>query len=126
MCNWRPLPVRFNTQQGLCSDEHSLRPAARHGTATADSEAGETTSPLRACSIVAPSVFRGERNLNVRPGWSGVTTGTVNIDGKITSLEDGKISVLDHGFIFGDSIYETMRTYRGKPFLFSKHFARLE
>jgi branched-chain amino acid aminotransferase len=55
-----------------------------------------------------------------------MTPGTVNVNGVITPLEDGRISVLDHGFIFGDSIYETLRTYRGKPFLFSKHFARLE
>jgi branched-chain amino acid aminotransferase len=34
--------------------------------------------------------------------------------------------VLDHGLLFGDSVYETLRTYNGKPFLFSRHFARLE
>jgi branched-chain amino acid aminotransferase len=28
--------------------------------------------------------------------------------------------------LFGDSVYETLRTYGGKPFLFSRHFARLE
>jgi len=28
--------------------------------------------------------------------------------------------------LFGDSVYETLRTYNGKPFLFSRHFARLE
>jgi branched-chain amino acid aminotransferase len=55
-----------------------------------------------------------------------VSNGVVNINGVITPIEDGKISVLDHGFLFGDSIYETMRTYEGKPFLFSRHFARLE
>ena len=37
-----------------------------------------------------------------------------------------RISVLDHGLLFGDSVYETLRTYDGKPFLFSRHFARLE
>ena len=52
--------------------------------------------------------------------------GLVNINGVITPIADGRISVLDHGFLFGDSIYETMRTYRRKPFLFSRHFARLE
>src|SRR5579871_1896748 len=50
----------------------------------------------------------------------------VNINGVITSPEDAKISVLDHGLLFGDSVYETVRTYNGKPFLFSRHFARLE
>jgi branched-chain amino acid aminotransferase len=52
--------------------------------------------------------------------------GLVNINGVITPIGEGRISVLDHGFLFGDSIYETLRTYGQKPFLFSRHFARLE
>jgi branched-chain amino acid aminotransferase len=50
----------------------------------------------------------------------------INIDGVIASAEEAKIPVLDHGLLFGDSVYETLRTYNGKPFLFSRHFARLE
>jgi branched-chain amino acid aminotransferase len=50
----------------------------------------------------------------------------ININGVITGPEEAKISVLDHGLLFGDSVYETLRTYNGKPFLFSRHFARLE
>ena len=49
----------------------------------------------------------------------------ININGVITSAEDARISVLDHGLLFGDSVYETLRTYQGRPFLFSRHFARL-
>lgn len=51
--------------------------------------------------------------------------GLVNINGVITPLAEGRIPVLDHGFLFGDSIYETMRTYNQKPLLFSRHFERL-
>ena len=50
----------------------------------------------------------------------------ININGVITPAEDAKIPVLDHGLLFGDSVYETLRTYGGKPFLFARHFARLE
>jgi branched-chain amino acid aminotransferase len=50
----------------------------------------------------------------------------ININGLITPPNEAKISVLDHGLLFGDSVYETLRTYEGKPFLFSRHFARLE
>src|SRR5437867_3829775 len=50
----------------------------------------------------------------------------ININGLITTPEEAKISVFDHGLLFGDSVYETLRTYNGKPFLFSRHFARLE
>src|SRR5688572_30123364 len=55
-----------------------------------------------------------------------MTSGTVNINGAITPIEEGRISVLDHGFLFGDNIYETLRTYQRKPFLFTKHYERLE
>src|SRR5881397_3974235 len=50
----------------------------------------------------------------------------VNVNGVITPPGEAKISVLDHGLLFGDSVYETLRTYQGKPFLFSRHFARLK
>jgi len=50
----------------------------------------------------------------------------ININGVITTPEEARIPVLDHGLLFGDSVYETLRTYDGKPFLFSRHFARLE
>ena len=50
----------------------------------------------------------------------------ININGVITGPDEAKISVLDHGLLFGDSVYETLRTYNRKPFLFSRHFARLE
>jgi len=50
----------------------------------------------------------------------------ININGVISAPEEARIPVMDHGFLFGDSVYETLRTYRQKPFLFSKHFARLE
>jgi branched-chain amino acid aminotransferase len=36
------------------------------------------------------------------------------------------IPVLDHGFLFGDSVYETLRTHRHKPFLFTRHFLRMD
>jgi branched-chain amino acid aminotransferase len=50
----------------------------------------------------------------------------ININGVITPPEEARIPVLDHGLLFGDSVYETLRTYGGRPFLFSRHFARLE
>lgn len=52
--------------------------------------------------------------------------GIVNINGTISPIADGRVSVLDHGFLFGDNIYETLRTYRSQPFLFNRHFDRLE
>jgi branched-chain amino acid aminotransferase len=33
--------------------------------------------------------------------------------------------VFDHGFLYGEGVYETLRTYQGRPFLFERHMQRL-
>ena len=38
---------------------------------------------------------------------------------------DAVISVFDHGFLYGEGIYETMRTYHGRLFLYDRHVRRL-
>ena len=50
---------------------------------------------------------------------------TVNVNGSITSDRDAVISVFDHGFLYGEGIYETMRTYHRRPFLYDRHLRRL-
>ena len=47
------------------------------------------------------------------------------LNGDFTPLNEAKISVMDRGFIFGDGIYEVVPVYRGKPFRFAQHMARL-
>lgn len=49
----------------------------------------------------------------------------VNINGKITDARDAVVPVFDHGFLYGDGVYETLRTYNGVPFLFDRHMRRL-
>jgi branched-subunit amino acid aminotransferase/4-amino-4-deoxychorismate lyase len=49
----------------------------------------------------------------------------VNVDGRLGSAEERSLSPLDQGFLFGASVYETIRTYEGVPFLPSRHFKRL-
>ena len=39
---------------------------------------------------------------------------------------DAKISVFDRGFLYGDSVYETMRTSGGAPVELNRHLARLQ
>jgi len=50
---------------------------------------------------------------------------TVNINGRVFDREDAVVSVFDHGFLYGEGIYETLRTYGGQPFLFDRHMRRL-
>jgi branched-chain amino acid aminotransferase len=49
----------------------------------------------------------------------------INVNGRITGERDAVISVLDHGFLYGEGIYEVVRTYDGRPFLFDRHLRRL-
>jgi branched-chain amino acid aminotransferase len=57
---------------------------------------------------------------------SGTMQIFVNINGSITTAGNATISILDHGFLFGDNVYEAFRTYDRKVFLFSRHFRRLQ
>jgi branched-chain amino acid aminotransferase len=50
---------------------------------------------------------------------------TVFVNGRITSEGDAVISVFDHGFLYGEGVYETMRTYHHRPFVYDRHTRRL-
>ena len=50
---------------------------------------------------------------------------TVSVNGRITGERDAVISVFDHGFLYGEGVYETLRTYRRQPFLYDRHMRRL-
>lgn len=46
--------------------------------------------------------------------------------GRAVDPEDATISVFDRGFLYGDSVYETMRTAGGRPVELHQHLLRLE
>jgi branched-chain amino acid aminotransferase len=48
------------------------------------------------------------------------------VDGKWTPAEEARISVLDHGLLYGDGVFEGIRVYGGRPFLLEEHLDRLE
>ncbi|MDP9257124.1 MAG: aminotransferase class IV, partial [Actinomycetota bacterium] len=48
------------------------------------------------------------------------------VDGKWTPAEEARISVLDHGLLYGDGVFEGIRVYAGRPFLLEEHLDRLE
>ncbi|HAN84532.1 MAG TPA: branched-chain-amino-acid transaminase [Verrucomicrobiales bacterium] len=47
------------------------------------------------------------------------------LDGKIVDESDAKISVFDHGLLYGDGIFEGIRFYNGRVFRLSEHIERL-
>jgi branched-chain amino acid aminotransferase len=48
-----------------------------------------------------------------------------SVNGELVPAAEARVSVLDNGFTFGDSVYETLRTYGGRPFHLDRHLARL-
>ena len=50
----------------------------------------------------------------------------VHIDGAVCAPEEAKVSVLDRGFLYGDSVYETIGTVYGRLFAPRDHLDRLE
>ena len=49
----------------------------------------------------------------------------IYIDGKFHLSEDAKISVFDHGLLYGDGVFEGIRTYDGLIFKLKEHIDRL-
>jgi branched-chain amino acid aminotransferase len=49
----------------------------------------------------------------------------IYIDGKFYSERDAKVSVFDHGFLYGDGVFEGIRAYHGRVFKLKEHIDRL-
>jgi D-alanine transaminase len=48
------------------------------------------------------------------------------LNGEYQSLADARISPLDRGFLFADSVYEVLPVFDGRPYRFAEHFDRLD
>ena len=79
-------------------------------------EAGDHPGPRLCSPASAERAHEG-----VRMAVSGV----VDIDGVVYAAEDAKVSVFDRGFLYGDSVFEAMRTYGRVPFRQREHLERL-
>ncbi len=49
----------------------------------------------------------------------------ISVNGRITAPDEAAVSPLDRGFLYGDGVYETIRTYGGRPFRLPQHLDRL-
>lgn len=49
----------------------------------------------------------------------------IHIDGQLLDKEDAKISVFDHGLLYGDGVFEGIRIYHGRIFRLTEHLRRL-
>ena len=49
----------------------------------------------------------------------------VYVDGEIVPQDDAKVSVFDHGVLYGDGVFEGIRAYNGRVFRLGQHLDRL-
>ncbi|MBN1673717.1 MAG: branched-chain-amino-acid transaminase [Kiritimatiellae bacterium] len=49
----------------------------------------------------------------------------IYINGRLFAEKDAKISVFDHGLLYGDGVFEGIRTYNGRVFMLEEHLHRL-
>ena len=47
------------------------------------------------------------------------------LNGELVEKKEAKVSVFDHGFLYGDGIFEGIRAYNGRVFRFEEHLTRL-
>ena len=50
----------------------------------------------------------------------------VFLNDRFVRREEAVVSVFDHGFLYGDGVYETLRSYGPRIFMRDQHLARLQ
>src|SRR5579859_3860618 len=48
------------------------------------------------------------------------------MNGRITDPAQARVSIFDHGLLYGDGVFEGIRFYGGRPFRLEAHLRRLE
>ena len=54
-----------------------------------------------------------------------MTEQVIYMNGEFVKKEDAKVSVYDHGFLYGDGVFEGIRSYNGNVFRLEEHLERL-
>jgi branched-chain amino acid aminotransferase len=87
---------------------------------TATAGNGETAIGQSNRTVTAKAA--GERNA---PAKASAKESTIYIDGKFLPESEAKISVFDHGLLYGDGVFEGIRFYNGRVFRLEEHLDRL-
>jgi branched-chain amino acid aminotransferase len=80
--------------------------------------------PKRSGQKPAAAVKPMSNSRSTSPG-SGKKAMSIYIDGEYFAESDAKISVFDHGLLYGDGVFEGIRFYNGRVFRLEEHFERL-
>ncbi|MCM8756945.1 MAG: aminotransferase class IV, partial [Candidatus Omnitrophica bacterium] len=49
----------------------------------------------------------------------------IYLDGQLLPEDQARVSVFDHGFLYGDGVFEGLRSYDGRIFCLEEHLRRL-
>jgi len=79
----------------------------------------KTHEPTAESAAIEPAVESRPR------ATPGVKEAKIYIDGKFYSEANAKVSVFDHGLLYGDGIFEGIRFYNGRVFRLEEHLERL-
>lgn len=63
--------------------------------------------------------------MSTSPGAAPYADGVASVDGQLSRLADARLPVLDRGFLYGDAVFEALRTFGGQPDALTAHLARL-
>ncbi len=55
-----------------------------------------------------------------------MATSAIWMNGRLTEASDARVSVFDHGLLYGDGVFEGIRFYNGRAFRLDAHLVRLE
>jgi branched-chain amino acid aminotransferase len=88
---------------------------AKPGTPPPATPAATQVRPRTSARIEMPSIDSG----------AAAAGFMVNLDGSIYPGERAVVPLFDRGFLYGDSVYETIRAYGGVPFALGEHLTRL-
>ena len=64
-------------------------------------------------------------NVAVHKNFPYIIIMKIWFDGKLVDKDDAKVSVFDHGVLYGDGCFEGIRFYSGKVFRLEEHIVRL-
>src|SRR5690606_15133438 len=91
---------------------------------------GRVMRPAQAQSFVSPVGTQEQSpshaGQSVRAKSSVWPFMKIYLDGELVDRADAKISVFDHGLLYGDGIFEGIRMYEGNIFRLEEHLERLE
>jgi len=83
------------------------------------------TKDAEAAAVVTPPMQPDPAQKAVATKTSATKSLQIFIDGELFDQADAKVSVFDHGLLYGDGIFEGIRFYNGRVFRMEEHMDRL-